>query len=209
MRGLERDLESKNDKPKGRKIMKNVNQQLKDIFSKFTREFQKAQENSRIEELKTMRPGSVVPDSGKIFGDNARAAFKDTCEELRGKVQEVIGMERERVKKEITEAPSVEAVNSISLLNMREDVPKEEIDNLIERYGSNYQAYQALSSIAKKNGHFWIGDHPLGKRLRDMDELEANICREIDILKAESGHASPAFESVVGMTIDNVFPADE
>ena len=189
--------------------MKNVNQQLKDIFAKYTDEFQKAQEKSRIEELRTMRPGSVVPDNGKIFGDNARAAFNDTCEDLKGQVREVIETERKRVKKEVTEAPTVEAVNSISLLNMREGVPEEEVYNLIERYGDNYQAYQAISSIAKKNGLRGIEEHPLGERLRGMDQLEQNICKEIDIVKAEAGHASPAFAAVVGMTIDNVFPADE
>ena len=182
--------------------MQNVNKQLKDIFSKYVTDFKAAAERSRIETIKNMPSGSIVPASGKIHGADERARFKDVCATYRDQVREVMEGERKRLRVKTTDAPSVDAVNAISLLKMRKGISEGEILNLIERYGDNYQAHQALVSIARENGVRGVMDHPLRLQLDGIDQLETSLCREIDIAKAENGHTSPAFQGIVGMTID-------
>lgn len=188
--------------------MQNVNRQLKDIFSRYAADFDRAAERSRIEEIKNIQGGAVVPVSGKIYGHDARAAFGDVCAGYRDQIRGIMEGERKKIREKITDAPSADAVSAVSLLNMRKDIPENEFRNLLERYGNNYQVYQALASVARENG-IHIEDHPLRAQLDGIDRLENSLCREIDIASAEKGHTSGAFQSIVGMTIDSVFPDGE
>lgn len=189
--------------------MENLNKALKDVFARFVKEFEDASRRTRVEFMRTAPAGGIIPEEGKIYGKESREKFEVLCQELRQEVRGLIENEKSIVREEATEAPSVEAVNTITLLNMRKNVTQNDIEDLLERYGDNYQAYKAIASIAKENDIRLFRKHPIEGKLDDLEQLERGLTRVMDITGAESGHISPGFVAIMNMTIDAAIPEEE
>lgn len=185
-----------------------ANKSLKDIFSQYIDDFAHACTESRNRVIRGMKPGDMLPKDGVIYGDEARAAFMDRCEELKGKAMAILQPELNAVKKAMTDSPPTEAVNTATLLRLRSNVASEEIFDLMDRYGENYQAYKALAAIAADNGVKGIPSHPIEGRAQSIEALAGTFDREINLQRAESGHATRGFASIVEMSIDTTFPAE-
>ena len=178
-------------------------QELKTIVSQFADGYKMTAKASRDAYLKTLAPGARVPEDGRIFGDDKRSEFESACKGYRERVHSVISEYLEELHKQETEAPSPEAVNSITLLNMRQNITEEEVGRLLEKYGENAQAYKAIVDIAGAHDlHIW-GAHPVSAQIEGAEALEKELSREISLTSAEGGHASEAFVSVLNMDIDN------
>ena len=72
---------------------------------------------------------------------------------------------------DVTEAPSNEAVNYITLLSHRERISPYEIEFARNTYGRNFACYAALQETAAKNGVF-IENHPTREALDAIRSFE-------------------------------------
>ena len=186
-----------------------INKDLKSIMSQFRDSYKSMSDASRLEYIKTLAPGANVPEEGRIYGDDRRAEFESMCQGYRAKVSDFIQGAIKDLKNKVTESPSPDAVNTITLLNLRSDVTPEEIDDLIDRYGDNVQAYKAIVSIANEKKIKGLDViHPIEIEIRDAEDLESAIERSLNIASATSGHTSDAFLDMIDLQIDNAFPTD-
>lgn len=186
-----------------------VNKDLKSVMSQFRDAYKSMSDASRLEYIKTLAPGASVPEEGRIYGDDKRAEFESLCQGYRAKVNDIIQGAIKDLKTKVTESPSSDAVNTITLLNLRTDITPEEIEDLISRYGDNVQAYKAITSVAIEKGVKGFDTvHPVEIEIRDAEDLESAIERSLNIASATSGHTSDAFLDMIDLQIDNVFPVD-
>lgn len=187
-----------------------VNKDLKSLTSRFKDGYRITCESSRNAHMRTLSPGSPMPPQGIIYGDNIRKEFESECSGYRVKAREIIDEALQDLKKKETEAPTNEAVNSITLLNLRKEITENEIDDLLTRYGKdNPQAWRAINSIAYDHGIKVFKDHPVYEEIEAVEALGKTLEKTISLSSAESGHASDGYITLVDEQIDNVFPSGE
>jgi hypothetical protein len=186
--------------------MANANKELKKIMNDFNETYKRVCAQSRDEYIKSLGPGAMIPNDGpRIYTENGKNFFTEECRKYKAKAHEIIDAQINDLKNKITEAPSTEAVNSITLLKLRDSVTEKEISDLMERYGDNVQAYKALNSIAYAHDIKSFGDHPLCDRLDNVEALSASIDKT---LVPWNNHISDGFIGFFNMDIDSVFPAE-
>lgn len=181
-----------------------ANKELKSIISQFKDSYRIACDTSRNAYMKTLSAGAQIPREGFIYGDNFKAEFESMSSGYRDKVREIIGKNLSELREKMTEAPSTEAVNSITLLNMRKDVTENEIENLLSRYGDNHQARNTIVSIARNHGIYNFGDDETTERIADLESLESNLTKSLSASTANDG-----LFAMMELDIDDVFPVEE
>lgn len=126
-----------------------INTELKKIFDEWMSAYTAFANESFDERARTVRPGEYVqPKSGRIEGEYYRGLFEKKCEDLRIQANALIMDSLNRIHSAVAEAPSAEAVNTVALLKLRDDVTSEEYSDILSRYGSNYQVYKTVASMA-------------------------------------------------------------
>lgn len=189
--------------------MQNRSKELKSIVSQFADAYKMTCDRSWNDYVKTLTPGTMLPPKGRIYGEDKRAEFESLCQDYRVRVDKVLDEVLVGLNRKMTEAPSTEAVNTITLLNMRQNVDEIEIGNLLTKYGDNPQSWKALVDIASAhNIHVWDA-HPVEKQIDGIENLRSSLGRVISRTSAEAGHTSDAYISVVCMDIDNAFTEGE
>lgn len=186
---------------------KNENTQIKGIISQFKDAYRTSCEASRNAYMKTLAPGSPVPKDGVIYGDDYKEEFWSMCKGFQGRANEIMDGVIDRLKNDTTEAPSSEAVNTISLLKMRNNLSRDEVTDLLDRYGENPQAWRAISSIA--NDHeVYVGDHPIYEEIKDVVGLKQSIDKFLTPLNNNSNLINDGFISILNMQIDSALPTE-
>lgn len=176
---------------------------LKQILKNYAEAYYTACDESRKEVLAQLKPGQIAPADGRIHNVEMRSRFAHDSIKYAQHAAEIFeGMIRD-VKKEMAAPPSTEAVNMISMLKMRTNVPVEEYENLIEQYGSNYQTAKAIRSIAAENGHR-IYTTGLEDKLHDLEQLNASFQRTFTLASAERGGLSSGSIAFQEMILDDV-----
>ena len=117
--------------------MSNTNKKLKEITTSYRNDYERICRDSREECLKEMKPGERIPKDGIIYGDEAKELFNAKAIEYRNNANALIDAELDAIRHKISEAPSTEALNSVSLMALRKNVTSENINDLISRYGDN------------------------------------------------------------------------
>ena len=107
-------------------------------------------EKNRSDYMQTLTPGATVPYHLPLSEDY-RAQLDSEIKGLRAKFKAEILPLIEKLKKDVAEAPTTEATNTISLLALRSDIDENEISFLMEQYGNNVQCYKAIKDIARKH----------------------------------------------------------
>lgn len=184
-----------------------INKDLKTITSQFKDAYRISCDSSRNAYMRTLAPGSPVPKEGIIYGDDYRREFESMCAGYQDRAQTILKDALEDLVKIETEAPSTEAVNSITLLKMRDDITEKEIDNLLTKYGDNPQAWRALVSIARDHKIRTFPDHPVYTEIENIENLGANIEKTLTLRSAEQGHAE-GYISFLDAMIDGAFPTE-
>lgn len=187
---------------------KTVNKELKTIISQFKDSYNMICDSSRAEYMKTLRPGAQIPREGTIYGEESKAEFDSMCSGYREKAREILDGVVSDLKVRLTDAPSAEAVNAISLLNMRKNVTREEVEDLLGRYGDNPQAWRTIASIASEHGVRGIGESATEEQYRDVLGVRNSLERTLYPSSAMAGHAESGYLSMLGAHIDQVFPAE-
>lgn len=189
--------------------MNKQNNELKQIMKEYRDTYRVMCDASRDRALKAAAPGTPVPESGKLYGDDVREEFDSRCRDYRSRVRAITGTRADELKRKLTDAPSPEALGAVTLLSMRKDVTREEIEDLIDRYGDNPQAYKTITSIAREREILGFDPHPVETELRAVEDLEHSMIKTLSAHEAERGHAADGFLSMIGMNIDNTFPPEE
>ena len=173
--------------------MENMRSTLMSIQKEFADDFQRTAAASREEVMKVLKPGEAAPDTGKIWGKDARAEFETRAAGYRSKASAVIDATAAAIRADMTKAPSTEAVAVINALAARSSVSPEEIDAVLSKYGDNYLAYNAIRDIALSCGCRGVEEHHNTGDLREVQSSKS-IVVGMTLTGAEKGYsANPAF----------------
>lgn len=168
-------------------IKKYQNEIIK-LNQEFADRFHKAAEKSRLEAMEGLKPGDTVPKTGIIYGDANRRFFEQEAGKIRDRGYAVIERARADLQRQITEAPKQDAVNAVAMLAHRTSITRQEVENLLQVYGDNYQAYQAIKDISAKH-EIYVDASSLEKSLSAIDS-EARAVQSWTLTQAEHGNAA-------------------
>lgn len=153
---------------------KKIRSEVMALQKEFAAAFHNAADMSRVEAMRTLKPGEPAPSNNKIYGDHNRNAFEAKAAALREKGHKIVNDARKEVGKAMSAAPSPEAINSVGMLKMRDKLTADEVTAIVDRYGDNYMTYQTIKDIAKKSG-FYLDAHPLENAARDLEGADSTV----------------------------------
>ena len=173
--------------------MENLRDTLRSIQKDFANDFQQTAAESREAVMKALKPGEAAPDTGKIWGKDARKAFEERAVGYRSKAFAAIDATAAAIRSDMTKAPSTEAVAVINALAARSTVIPEEIEAVLSKYGDNYLAYNAIRDLAASCGYHEVEEHHNIGDLREIQSSKSMVAG-MTLTGAEKGYAAnPAF----------------
>ena len=190
---------------------KDINKQLKQTIEDFKNTYKATCKKSHDDYLKQFGGGArvYIPKDTEICTKEAREAFQNECVAYRHKIAEILKPVYADLETTATEAPTTDAVNAISMLQLRQNVTPAEIEMMIGRYGSNVSAYNALVSIAEKNNIYSYQQHPITDNIAAVQNLEECLCRNINAPKIVSNGFSDGLAATLALAVDNTIqPGD-
>ena len=181
-----------------------MKEQLKQITAQYQQTHDALCEQSRKEYMNSLPPGSSIPEPGRFYTDEARAQFAKECHELRAKKDEILGGVLEEINGKITAPPSTDAVNTVALLNARENVSEDEYDALLTKYKDDVPAYRAIKDSAVKHGYRGVfKEHPLDEYAQRIDIV--NNSMNSLLTPIGKPHTGAGYISMIDAMIDNAF----
>ncbi len=187
---------------------KQANTQLKSIISEFRDGYDQICRSSREAYLKTLAPGATVPKEGLIHTTAGHEEFKAMAQKLREKADAIMEEALSSLREKMTAAPSTEAVNTLSVLNLRDDVTEDEIDSLLAKFSDSPQAWQSVLSIAKRAGFRDFLNHPVFDQLRKVEDLQKSLDSALTASSAMTGRATNGFLALLEMQVDDTFSTE-
>lgn len=154
---------------------KDITDKLNTFYKEYNKTFQSYAEISRTDYLKTLPAGAKVPSEVKLYTDESKAKFKDYSKKATAEINSYIDDCMQEIYKLKTNAPTVEAVNYISMLNRLDKPQVDLIDMAMTRYGDNYITYTALFDIAKSNKYYDFKQNPLDIIEKDLKDEQYRI----------------------------------
>lgn len=184
-----------------------INNTLKTLKVKMDSSFTKHAEASRQEHIKQLSAGAPLPKANTIYGSEHLAAFREEAEELRSQAFAAIAEEREKVQKQMADAPSDEAVRAISLMKLRTDLTPDDVSNMLSAYGDNYSAHKAITSIANEAGvRSDFPAHRLDTASDGLDFIASKVPSMFSATAYERDGVKPITTLGFGQTIDSELP---
>ena len=187
----------------------NEKEALKKAMHDFADSYRNHKANEMRKAQERVKPGeklSAALGDGVFFDVAEKAAFTEEAAVFAQRARDAVAAMRTKVNAEKAAAPGADAAAVIAVMQGRSNVTREEIDAMIETYGSNYLVYNALRDVANKNGFKHLYDESiLDVFTKDVEGLERSVNKTFNVHSAESGHASPGFVAVFDMTVDNAF----
>lgn len=188
--------------------MNTSNTELKKIYKEYADAFSKASENSRAEYIAHLAPGSTLPPTGKLYGEDARNEFNAKCTDLAHKASKIIDGELTKLNAELTKEPTPEAVNVCTLLSLRKSTDATEYMRLMEKYSDNVQTCDTIRKIAKDNGILSIPASPIRERAENLEYFKNHLYFKMTSKDAEDGNTSPVSIKLFNAQIDKLIPPD-
>lgn len=184
------------------------NTELKAITKEYAKDFRNICERSKEERIKSLQPGDPLPKSGVLYGDDARERFMARAAEHREKALSIVDSELAKIQDELTKAPSTDAVNTLTLLKMRNKVTSEDLRPIMEKYGDNNQVYDTLRDIAAQHNirDYAYESNPLREQAEKLNGLKSSLNNNLRIDRAEKGYATDGFMSLLDAIIDDALP---
>lgn len=165
--------------------IKKLQKDITALNKEFADAFHQTAERSRRKAMEGLRPGDPVPPTGKIYGEADRKKFEEKAADIRSRGYALIDKAKAELQRQTTEAPSQDAVNAVAMLSHRTNITRQEVENLVQVYGDNYQTYQAIRDIAGKHEVF-ISPSGLEKGLEAING-ESRAVGSFTLANAESG----------------------
>lgn len=189
---------------------KELNKNISEAYNDYAFRFKKIKQAHRDEYIKSLAPGAMIPNDDiiKLDGEYREQAEK-LCSDTQIKVLEQLTRAKELIADEVTAAPTTDAVNIVSLLNMRADLNQEELDSIYAKYGDNLQIYKALGDIAHKHKLMVNYANGLEEQSERIDNLIRNA-NNISVYEAENNNqVADGFCFMRQMDIDETFPTED
>lgn len=185
-----------------------ANKALKAILTQYKESYDASCKSSRDAYIQSLPAGSSIPKEGQIYGTAARDEFNSKCWDLRAEAKRILDDLSGELRDRVAEAPSADAVNTLTLLNMRHDVTENEIADLAKRFDNNPQAWKTLRAIAEQNDIHVLSEHPIETALHQIEDIEQTLDSNLNVFSAERGHTSPGFLAMLETQIDNALPEE-
>lgn len=191
-----------------------ANKGLKVILNDYVSDYNRICEESRRAYVATLAPGAVVPPAGRIYTEDDKQRMEALADGYRNKAATIIDGIMQELKDELTAAPSSDAVNTITLLRMRDEIKPGEVRDLLDKYGDNPQAHKTIISIAMDKGchldPFTDYTHPAERMGARVEDLKASIENYIDPDKTSNTLANiEGSRAFMDMNIDSALPAND
>lgn len=186
-------------------LSKSTATELKSLISQFRDTFLTTSEASRGVKIRSLNPGEKIPAKGALYDNEHIETFNAYSLSARDRMRNILDKESEDLKKKMAEAPSVEAVNALTVLNMRNNISQDEINSFIDNYGDNYQAYKAIASIASDKGlNTWKSSkvNDIDSTLKKIEELRSNLEKALTTSSAMAHHDKNGYYEMLNMMID-------
>ena len=194
-------------------MLHEVREQIKKIYGEWLEQYTELSTKSRAEWMKGLKPGSTIPEDGRVYGEYWQNEFNEVTAKSLEAAMEVLDKEREVIRKVIAEAPSAEAMNVVELLKMRIPVEKiedvktreaiaDEIDIFMSEY-PNYSVYETLKALAAKAGILDFKEHEVHKKIEILDQLEKHIYKYMDAKHVIYNGVKDFDTSSFTMSVDN------
>lgn len=178
--------------------------ELRKIFSDYAKDYQIRADASYKHRLTELKHGEIAPARTGFFYSEDRAAFDTKAHEYRDKALEVIETLSNEIRARKTDAPSTDAINYVSLLRSKKGITEQDINDALDRYGSNYSVYNAIRDLASDN-RIYIQTHVLDNISEGIDNTVHSI-NKMSASEAERGHATDGTSSVFNMTLEMNIP---
>jgi len=188
---------------------KRINKELKALVDEYQRSYEAAHLQSEARYKTTLPAGaSFYPRKG-FYNAEDRQRFAAKCQGYKDKAHSLIDKAAKEIMDQNTAAPSADAANVVAVVNARQNMSVEEIDQLMTRYGHDCpMVYRALYDKAYSLGYKDFIRHPIERVAENMDSLLKKIDRAFSADDRDTTdmviHAS-AFNGYV----DDAFPAGE
>lgn len=131
-----------------------------------------SQENFR----RNLKPGESVPNFGEYEAaddDAARRIYEADIDAYHD-VLDLVDIEVRHSQNAISEPASADAVSTVALALSRENIGAEELQALLDRYGSNYQLQAAILERAAK-AHVFLSGKPMFTHKTDAETAAGHI----------------------------------
>lgn len=185
-----------------------INRELKGIIDEYKRNYEKMRRISEEHYKTTLKAGETFNPHEGFYFDEDRRAFQAICDSLKDRANEVIRGAALQVMAQNTAAPSTEATNVITLLNSRQNVSADEIDQLMTKYGADCpMVYNALLEKADSLGYHDFRPHPVTAEAESIEAM-ANIIDKTFIANRAEHNMVSTTAAFTG-TADAAFPAEE
>ena len=151
---------------------KQLNANLKGLADEYRREYDHLHQASYNHYLKGMKPGETIP-AGKAFYDNVHeGSFHTVCTDLREKAGRYIADALKDLKAQAAEAPTPEALAAVQMVAMRKNITEQDINRLMEAYGSNPITYTTLQDIAAQHDIHGYNNSPIYEQIDELEYLQ-------------------------------------
>jgi len=172
-----------------------TNAELKKIVNEFYDLYEDAARTTRTAIMANLPAGAAAPKESDIYGEAGRNSFAKEAAKLLARAEQLINARIKPIKEKLTAAPSVEAVNAVTMLSFNKDVSETDVDLLIEKYSDNYQTVKALKAVAIEKGlnkykSFYKDANIL--ELEELERLKSSLANSFNINAAERHEGSHA-----------------
>ena len=189
---------------------KELNRKISEAYKHYAFRFKQIKQAHKDNYIKSLAPGAMIPSDSIILLDGEyKELAEKLCSDTKIKVLEQLTRAKELIADEVTAAPTTDAVNIVSLLNMRTDLNQEELDSIYAKYGDNVQIYKALGDIAHKHDLMVNYDNGVEEQSERIDNLIRNA-NNINVYEAErNNQVADGFCAMRQMDIDATFPTED
>ena len=188
-----------------------VNSELKRVIRDFLFNYKKICRESREDYLDKFGGDTQVyiPKDTEICTKEARESFTQYCSDCRRRVSDILAPVYKDLEAIATEPPTTEAVNAITLFQMRDDIDAGAIDMMIKRYGDNATALNAIVSIAKQHGMHNYLPHLSTEQIQSLKSLEGSFARLFNPHAIFSNGMEDWQASAMEQTVDKVVQTED
>ena len=185
---------------------KTINEKLRGELNKYCDTYSQLSEAARVNYFKNMKAGEVAPKQVYLSGVYADE-FTKTVDKIKQNVSAILDPVKKQLREEYAVAPSQDAINTITLLGTRKNIDQEELSYIIDMYGDNVQAYNAIRDIAS-NHNIHLAEHEISSELENVESIERSVSK-FSLAEANNGKASEGYVEFIGMNIDTAFPPED
>ena len=180
---------------KEKKAIAEINQRYVDAYTKCY--------DAAVSEIKAqLSSGQTMPHITGIATEHQRDILREEAQKLRAEAMVHVDKIRDHVSRTKVEAPSESATRFITLMEMRDHVSQDDINEAAAAYGSNYSALRALNHVARQHD-LAPYEHPIERTSDIVESLTKSIGRYGTDVKSDPAHVAGSM-AFINMDIENL-----